>query len=115
MRVMREWMIDARLMSTDAVPLRPPPLSVLCSLLQVSKSANYCCTSSGNDVGFLLLCEVALGEMHLLTEAKYMDKPPGKTMSTKGVGVTVPDPQGDKRLANGSVRDDSVGVQCAAQ
>lgn len=29
----------------------------------VSKSANYCFTSPGNDVGLLLLCEVALGDM----------------------------------------------------
>ena len=29
----------------------------------VSKSANYCNTSSANNTGLLLLCEVALGDM----------------------------------------------------
>uniref|UniRef100_A0A182YTW7 Poly [ADP-ribose] polymerase n=1 Tax=Biomphalaria glabrata TaxID=6526 RepID=A0A182YTW7_BIOGL len=29
----------------------------------VSKSANYCCTSKTNNIGVLLLCEVALGNM----------------------------------------------------
>ena len=29
----------------------------------VSKSANYCFTSSSDDTGLLLLCEVALGNM----------------------------------------------------
>ena len=30
----------------------------------VTKSANYCFASRGNDVGLMLLCEVALGEMN---------------------------------------------------
>ena len=30
----------------------------------VSKSANYCGTSKLNDVGMLLLCDVALGDMN---------------------------------------------------
>ena len=29
----------------------------------VSKSANYCATSSSNPTGLLLLCDVALGDM----------------------------------------------------
>lgn len=29
----------------------------------VSKSANYCCTNKNNNVGLMLLCEVALGNM----------------------------------------------------
>jgi hypothetical protein len=40
----------------------------------VSKSANYCFTSAANNIGLLLLCEVALGDMNLLTHAEYMDK-----------------------------------------
>ena len=30
----------------------------------VSKSANYCFTSRDNPIGFMLLCEVALGDMY---------------------------------------------------
>jgi len=33
----------------------------------VSKSANYCFTSPQNNIGFLLLCEVALGDMNELS------------------------------------------------
>ena len=29
----------------------------------VSKSANYCRTSSADNIGLMLLCEVALGDM----------------------------------------------------
>ena len=43
----------------------------------VSKSANYCYATPHNDVGLLVLCEVALGNMCQLYEAKYMEK--GKT------------------------------------
>lgn len=60
---------------------------------RVSKSANYCMTSKKNPTGLMLLCEVALGEMHELTDAKYIEKlPPGKH-SVKGLGKTVPDPK----------------------
>jgi hypothetical protein len=69
----------------------------------VSKSANYCFTNSANNIGFLLLCEVALGEMNLLTNAQYMEKPPGTCLSTKGIGITAPDPTGTVVLDNGSV------------
>jgi len=69
----------------------------------VSKSANYCFTSASNNVGFLLLCEVALGEMNLLKNAQYMDKAPGKCLSTKGIGLTSPDPAGNVVLPNGCV------------
>ena len=41
-----------------------------------SKSANYVFASASNNVGFMLLCEVALGKMNELTHAEYMDKPP---------------------------------------
>ena len=37
----------------------------------VSKSANYCFTSKNNNVGILLLCEVALGNTNNLTSACY--------------------------------------------
>lgn len=35
----------------------------------VSKSAGYCCTSASNNVGFLLLSDVALGSTHDLLGA----------------------------------------------
>ena len=41
-----------------------------------SKSANYVFASAANNIGFMLLCEVALGKMNELTHAEYMDKPP---------------------------------------
>jgi len=62
-----------------------------------------CFTSTANNVGFLLLCEVALGEMNLLKNAQYMDKAPGSCLSTKGLGTTGPDPQGTVTLDNGCV------------
>ncbi|CAH2059929.1 unnamed protein product [Thlaspi arvense] len=56
----------------------------------VSKSAQYCFTGKENPVGLMLLSEVALGEVHELTKAKYMDKPPRGKHSTKGLGKKVP-------------------------
>ncbi|XP_053691962.1 poly [ADP-ribose] polymerase [Sabethes cyaneus] len=58
----------------------------------VSKSANYCCTSSLNSTGLMLLCEVALGDMQEYTQAHYVTKLPANKHSTKGVGRTQPDP-----------------------
>lgn len=58
----------------------------------VSKSANYCCTSPSNPVGLLLLCEVALGNMYERKNAEYVTKLPPNMHSTKGVGMTYPDP-----------------------
>ncbi|XP_064601493.1 LOW QUALITY PROTEIN: poly [ADP-ribose] polymerase 1-like [Liolophura sinensis] len=58
----------------------------------VSKSANYCRTSKSDPVGLMLLCEVALGNMHELTGASYITKLPKGKHSTKGVGMTAPDP-----------------------
>ncbi|KAL7113065.1 hypothetical protein ACP275_04G040200 [Erythranthe tilingii] len=56
----------------------------------VSKSAQYCFTDRKNPVGLMLLSEVALGEVHELTKAQYMDKPPKGKHSTKGLGKKVP-------------------------
>ncbi|KAK5642118.1 hypothetical protein RI129_008285 [Pyrocoelia pectoralis] len=60
----------------------------------VSKSANYCCTSSIDNTGLMLLSEVALGEMHELYNASYIEKLPKGKHSVKGVGRTEPDPKG---------------------
>jgi len=59
----------------------------------VSKSANYCC-AGGNDVVFMLLCEVALGNMLELVTSDYdacnRVRNEGKH-STKGLGRIEPD------------------------
>jgi poly [ADP-ribose] polymerase len=36
-----------------------------------SKSANYCFTNNNNDIGILLLCEVALGNTNDLLSSNY--------------------------------------------
>ncbi|XP_042474462.1 poly [ADP-ribose] polymerase 1-like [Zingiber officinale] len=56
----------------------------------VSKSAQYCYVDKNDPVGLMLLSEVALGEIHELKKATYMDKPPKGKHSTKGLGKTVP-------------------------
>ncbi|OAY84085.1 Poly (ADP-ribose) polymerase 1 [Ananas comosus] len=56
----------------------------------VSKSAQYCYVDKKDPVGLMLLSEVALGEVHELKKATYMDKPPKGKHSTKGLGKTVP-------------------------
>jgi poly [ADP-ribose] polymerase len=59
----------------------------------VTKSANYCCTNKLNSTGVMLLSEVALGDMHKLTHAQYMEKAPKGTHSTFGMGRYAPDPK----------------------
>ncbi|CAO2826568.1 unnamed protein product [Amaranthus hypochondriacus] len=60
----------------------------------VSKSAQYCFTDRKNPVGLMLLSEVALGKVHELKKAQYMEKPPKGKHSTKGLGKKVPDEAG---------------------
>ena len=57
----------------------------------VTKSANYCFTNRDNNVGLMLLCEVALGDCNEKFYADYYANllPPGKS-STKGCGKTAP-------------------------
>ncbi|KAI3374250.1 hypothetical protein L3Q82_006100 [Scortum barcoo] len=59
-----------------------------------SKSANYCFANQNNQVGLLLLSEVALGDCNELLDADYdaNNLPAGKH-STKGLGQTGPDPK----------------------
>lgn len=59
-----------------------------------SKSANYCFANQSNNVGLLLLCEVALGDCNELFDADYEanNLPSGKH-STKGLGRTGPHPK----------------------
>ncbi|XP_070576368.1 poly [ADP-ribose] polymerase 1-like [Ptychodera flava] len=68
-----------------------------------SKSANYCRTSPGNNVGLMLLCEVALGNMYELTNAKSLSKPPAGKHSTKGIGSTAPEQSASMTLDDGVV------------
>lgn len=56
----------------------------------VSKSAQYCYTSKNSPIGLMLLSEVALGGMHELKAAQYMEKPPPGKHSTKGLGKNKP-------------------------
>jgi hypothetical protein len=51
--------------------------------------------------GFLLLCEVALGEMNAIKEAAYMEKAPEGCHSTKGIGQRGPDFNKSIVLPNG--------------
>ena len=70
----------------------------------VSKSANYCNANRGSNVACMLLCEVALGDMHELKQADYhaSNLPAGK-LSTKGLGCNYPDPAHNVQLDNGVV------------
>uniref|UniRef100_A0A2Z5U1X2 Poly [ADP-ribose] polymerase n=1 Tax=Reticulitermes speratus TaxID=60591 RepID=A0A2Z5U1X2_9NEOP len=67
----------------------------------VSKSANYCSTSPDNSVGLMLLCEVALGNMHECKAADYIEKLPKNKHSTKGLGRTEPDPKTSVKRKDG--------------
>ncbi|XP_066237502.1 poly [ADP-ribose] polymerase 1 [Saccopteryx leptura] len=58
----------------------------------VSKSANYCRTSQGDQIGLILLGEVALGNMYELKHALHISKLPKGKHSVKGLGKTTPDP-----------------------
>ncbi|XP_053548122.1 poly [ADP-ribose] polymerase 1-like [Bombina bombina] len=64
----------------------------------VSKSANYCHTSPNNPIGFILLGEVALGNMHELKTAGQITKLPKGLHSVKGLGRTAPDPAATVQL-----------------
>jgi poly [ADP-ribose] polymerase 1 len=72
----------------------------------VSKSANYCVASSTNNVGLMLLSEVALGDMKELTRASFITKLPANNHSVKGLGKTYPDLKQSEKL------DDGVVVPC---
>lgn len=81
----------------------------------VSKSANYCMTSPVNPYGLLLLCEVALGDMYERTKADYIEKlPPGKH-STKGIGLTTPDPKQAIITPEGVEIPLGKGISCTKQ
>jgi len=79
----------------------------------VSKSANYCCTHSQSPTGLLLLCEVALGNMHERYKADYIEKLPKGKHSTLGRGQTEPDPKDAYKLDDGVEVPYGMGVPAA--
>ncbi|XP_045534555.1 poly [ADP-ribose] polymerase-like [Papilio machaon] len=68
-----------------------------------SKSANYCFANKSNDTGFVLLCEVALGEMKKCYAAQNIKKLAEGTHSVWGVGRTQPDPSQNKIIDDGVI------------
>lgn len=70
----------------------------------VSKSANYCFASQRQQFGFLLLCEVALGDTCDKIDADYNgdNLPKGKS-STKGLGRQIPDPEHNVTMSCGTI------------
>ena len=78
-----------------------------------SKSANYCWPSYTNNIGLLLLCEVAIGSPNELKGADYnaASLPKGKD-SVKGLGRCVPDPKKETKLSDGTVVPMGPGVDC---
>ncbi|XP_067616114.1 poly [ADP-ribose] polymerase isoform X1 [Eurosta solidaginis] len=67
----------------------------------VSKSANYCCTTSQDCTGLMILSEVALGDMLECTSAKYITKLPPNKHSTLGRGRTMPNPSESYKREDG--------------
>ncbi|RNA39365.1 poly [ADP-ribose] polymerase, partial [Brachionus plicatilis] len=67
----------------------------------VSKSANYCFTNSSNPTGLMLLCEVALGDMYERTHSEYVTTLPKGKHSTKGCGLTAPNPNDKHVMSDG--------------
>ncbi|XP_037946866.1 poly [ADP-ribose] polymerase [Teleopsis dalmanni] len=59
----------------------------------VSKSANYCFTSTQNNTGLMILSEVALGDMLECTSANFIKTLPNNKHSCFGRGRTMPNPK----------------------
>lgn len=55
-----------------------------------TKAARYCNATPENPEGIILLCEVALGNMHLMYKAKSFKRPPGYCHSVMGLGKNSP-------------------------
>ncbi|XP_066579043.1 poly [ADP-ribose] polymerase 2 [Amia ocellicauda] len=69
-----------------------------------SKSANYCFANQKNNIGLLMLSEVALGDSNELLNADYdADRLPSGKHSTKGLGQTAPDPKNSITFDGASV------------
>lgn len=59
----------------------------------VSKSANYCATNKKDNIGFLMACQVALGDTYDKTAAEFVNKLSPRYQSCRGVGLSHPDPK----------------------
>ena len=59
----------------------------------VSKSANYCCSTREQNVGCMLLCDVALGNPNELLHADFNASKLPANKHRKGCGSTQPDPK----------------------
>ena len=57
----------------------------------VSKSANYIHATQQHPFGLLILCEVALGNVHKELKAKWFDRAPNRYHSVQGCGKHVPE------------------------
>jgi poly [ADP-ribose] polymerase len=68
----------------------------------VSKSANYCFANNSNNIGFMLLSEVALGNTYELlhSDSSLPQTLPPKFNSTWGKGSTIPDPSMSKFIGD---------------
>lgn len=75
----------------------------ICFADMSSKSANYCFANKSNTTGFVLLCEVALGEMKKCYAAQNIKKLADGTHSVWGVGRTQPDPSQNRVLNDGVI------------
>ncbi|ESO88129.1 hypothetical protein LOTGIDRAFT_206927 [Lottia gigantea] len=81
----------------------------------VSKSANYCRTTQVDNVAYMLLCEVALGNTYDLLGSKFIHSLPKGKHSTKGCGMTAPDEAGafvtddGCKIPMGQGKDASIG------
>lgn len=67
----------------------------------VSKSANYCATNKNDNVGFLMACQVALGNTYDRTAAEFVKQLAPRYQSCKGVGLSQPDPKEAAVLPDG--------------
>jgi poly [ADP-ribose] polymerase len=61
----------------------------------ISKSASYCFANPQRPVGFMILNEVALGNINKVTRDTYMEKAPNGFHSTMALGHTAPNPKGN--------------------
>ena len=66
-------------------------------------SSMYCRTSPSSPVGFMLLCDTALGKTYEAPRDQYMDKAPAGFDSTWALGTVEPDPKGDVKHPEGYV------------
>jgi len=72
----------------------------------ISKSFNYCQPHETNDIGFVILCEVALGDNpHVVTMATHDKKPSIGYTSRIALGRNAPDKGGDRIIETNSSKE----------